>query len=675
MVQTVAEQLSGLIESRETEALLHSQLRQNSAIINNFPEIVYICDPQTYEVLFVNNTMKSLLGKDPVGGLCYHEFQGFDQPCDFCTNSIILETGRPHTWEYFNPVMKRHFKLTDQIIPWHDGRRVRFELATDITDQKQAEEQARQSQGRLMTLINNIPQKVFYKDKASTYILANNAFARDIGIAAADFFGKTDFDIFPRELAEKYRQDDRRILETGRTEELEEQYAHDGKTFYVNTVKTPVVDSDGTVSGVLGLFWDITEKKRTDEELRFRSRLGEIFLTSNDKDLYWQVLQVLLEATGSRQGTFGYIDEKGDLVIPSMTREVWTECSVPDKRDIIFPRERWGGIWGRALVEQKTLCANTPFEVPLGHIPVKNAMTLPILYGGRVVGHILVGNKDGDYTEEDRQRLEMMAGIIAPLMSATVQGQIEEKRRRRAEAAMQEALAELKRSNADLEQFAYVASHDLQEPLRMVSSYTQLLEKRYRDKLDDDARDFIGFAVSGANRMQRLIQDLLTYSRVQTRGRVPEPVDAHAALGSALANLRAAIEESGAIVTNDDLPPVLADETQLVMLFQNLIGNAVKFRGPAPPHIHISAKKKENMQEFSVTDNGIGIEPEYREKIFVIFQRLQHRDRYPGTGIGLALCKRIVQRHKGDIWFESTPDSGTTFFFTLPAISGEVRDG
>ena len=241
--------------------------------------------------------------------------------------------------------------------------------------------------------------------------------------------------------------------------------------------------------------------------------------------------------------------------------------------------------------------------------------------------------------------------------------------RKRGQAVLRAAYDELARSNSELQQFAYVASHDLQEPLRMIGSYTQLLERRYGDKLDADAREFMDFIVDGATRMKQLIEDLLAYSRVGTRGKELRPIQAQVALDRALVNLRAAIESSDAQITQEALPEVSADDTQLTQLFQNLIGNAIKFRRQEEPmRVHVGVQDAGNEWRFSVSDNGIGIEPQYYERIFMVFQRLHTRDEYPGTGIGLAICKKVVDRHRGQIWVESAPGKGSTFIFTLPKI-------
>ena len=238
--------------------------------------------------------------------------------------------------------------------------------------------------------------------------------------------------------------------------------------------------------------------------------------------------------------------------------------------------------------------------------------------------------------------------------------------RKHAEERLARQAQELTRSNEELEQFAYVASHDLQEPLRMMASFAQLLAKRYKDRLDADADEFIGYIVEGAARMRRLINDILTYSRVDRRGQEFAPTDCTAVIAIVCANLRATIEECGAAIIAGPLPVVMGDETQLVQLFQNLVGNAIKFRGDTPVCVHIGAERRENDWLFWVGDNGIGIEPQYVERIFLIFQRLHRRNQYPGTGIGLALAKKIVERHGGRIWVESQPGKGSTFYFTLP---------
>ncbi len=245
--------------------------------------------------------------------------------------------------------------------------------------------------------------------------------------------------------------------------------------------------------------------------------------------------------------------------------------------------------------------------------------------------------------------------------------------RRLAEEALRQQAEELARSNRELEQFAYVASHDLQEPLRMVSSYVQLLARRYQGQLDGDADEFIAFAVEGANRMKTLINDLLAYSRVGTRGNELAPVPMEEICDRALGSLQLAIEDSGATVTRDPLPQVLADDVQMTQLLQNLIGNALKFRSQAPPRVHVGARRQGDHWLFFVRDNGIGLDPQYNERIFIIFQRLHNRGEYPGTGIGLAICRKIMERHGGRIWVESEPSKGATFYFTLrPAPAGSL---
>ncbi len=233
------------------------------------------------------------------------------------------------------------------------------------------------------------------------------------------------------------------------------------------------------------------------------------------------------------------------------------------------------------------------------------------------------------------------------------------------ERKVEERTAELEQSNADLAQFAYVASHDLKEPLRMVTSYVQLLERRLGKALDEEAKEFMGFAVDGAMRMRGLIDDLLAYSRVGTKRKPFEMVSAQKIIDASLMNLKVAIDESGAKVEVGEMPELMADPTQLTQLFQNLIANAIKFRGDRKPVVSVTAKRVGALWNFEVSDNGIGIAKEYLDQIFLIFQRLHNRSEYEGTGIGLAVCKKIVERHGGRIGFASEPGAGSTFFFSL----------
>ncbi|MGP8189412.1 MAG: MEDS domain-containing protein [Methanobacterium sp.] len=270
-------------------------------------------------------------------------------------------------------------------------------------------------------------------------------------------------------------------------------------------------------------------------------------------------------------------------------------------------------------------------------------------------GSPLILEMDVDVTEQ-RQTQNALKKI-----NETLEEQVKERTQE-----LSKSNIELKRSNKELEQFAYISSHDLQEPLRMVTSFTQLLERRYKGQLDNEADEYIEFIVEGAHRMKYLIDDLLTFSRLNTQAKKFENVNLETVLNEVLSNLTVSIEESNAIITHDPLPTVNADKTQMMQVFQNLIANAIKFHGSNPPKIHISAHKDEKEWKFAVTDNGIGIDPEYQKQIFEVFKRLHTREEYPGSGIGLSVSQKIIRRHGGNIWVESELGKGSTFYFTIP---------
>jgi PAS domain S-box-containing protein len=372
-------------------------------------------------------------------------------------------------------------------------------------------------QDLLNAFLEHIPDSVYFKDLDSRFVRISHSLAMHFGLSdPAQAVNKTDSDVFSSEHAEQAFVDEQEIIRTGLpiVGKEEKETWPDGREAWASTTKVPLRNRQGQIIGTMGISRDITERRRTEQEL--------------------QKYKVHLE--------------------------------------------------------------------------------------------------------------ELVAARTAELA-------------RRVE--------ELARSNAELEQFAYVASHDLQEPLRMVASYTKLLARRYKGKLDSDADDFIGFAVDGATRMQTLIMDLLAYSRVTTKGQSFRLTEVKAACDIALENLQASIEESHAVVSVGLLPAVLGDAAQLAQLLQNLIGNAIKY-GKERPEIHVTARLDENNWVFSVQDNGIGIEPQYFERIFLMFQRLHTREQYSGTGIGLAICRKIVERHGGSIWVESQPGHGSTFLFTIP---------
>ncbi|TAL55900.1 MAG: hypothetical protein EPN86_02970 [Nanoarchaeota archaeon] len=320
------------------------------------------------------------------------------------------------------------------------------------------------------------------------------------------------------------------------------------------------------------------------------------------------------------------------------------------------------GLRGEAYHNVKTMYHNDFSKsewmkfMPTGHVRLSNVLFAPMVVERKTVGLLGIANKPGGFNEND---VRIASGFSELASIALVNKQAEEELRQMTD--------ELARSNADLKQFAYSASHDLQEPLRVVAGFVKLIAKRYKGKLDTNADEFIEYTVDGVKRMQMLIKDLLEYSQVGTKEKSFKPVESSLVVGLAIGNLQAAIEECGAVVTYDELPTVTADFSQMSRLFQNLIGNAIKFRRDESPRVHISAERKGNEWVFSVRDNGIGIEPKHAERIFVIFQRLHGKEEYPGTGIGLAVCKKIVERHGGRIWVDSEYGKGATFYFTIPS--------
>ena len=496
-----------------------------------------------------------------------------------------------------------------------------WSVQRDSTQRLFAEESLRESEERYRMILDGVEGYAIFMMDPQGQILSWNAGAERIkGYSPEEIIGHNFSCFFPREDIERGRPEEvlRLTAASGRHEEQGMRVRKDGSRFLASVTFTALRDSAGNLRGFSEFSQDLSESE--DSEAKYRGLLEAA------PDAMMVVNQageiVLLNVQAEKQ--FGYRrDELVGQKVKNITPEGFAERLVADAL--------------RSAEDALAQQIGTGIELNGRR---KNGSEFPI--------------------EIMLSPLESAEGI---LVTAAVR---DITKRKKAEADLLQKVEELNRSNEELEQFAYIASHDLQEPLRMVASYTQLLSRRYKGKLDSNADDFISFAVDGASRMQRLIKDLLAYSRVDMKAKDLLDTSSEEALQQALINLRGAVEESGAQVTHDPLPIVVADEMQLIQLFQNLVGNAIKYQNPGVPRVHISATRNgEKRWTFSVRDNGLGIDSQYFEKIFGMFQRLHKREEFEGTGVGLAICKKIVERHGGSISVKSQLGHGSTFCFAL----------
>jgi PAS domain S-box-containing protein len=505
----------------------------------------------------------------------------------------------------------------------------------DISVRRRTELQLAQMEGRYRGLLEAAPDAMVVVNQSGGIVLLNKQAEKQFGYHRDELLGQKVTTIIPKGFAERLIADELRPVEEALAQQIGmgielSGRRKDGSEFPLELMLSPLEGPDGFL--VTAAIRDISVRRMAAMHLALmESRYRGLLEAAPDAMVVVNQagFVVLLNLQAEKQ--FGYLH--GELLGRNVKQ------IIPD------------GFAERLIAD--------------GLRSAEDALTQQIGMGIELNGR----RKDGSEFP-----LELMLSPLGSGEDVLVTAAIRDiSARKRAEEHLLKKMQELNRSNEELGQFAYVASHDLQEPLRMVASYTMLLSRRYKGKLGSDADEFIAFAVDGASRMQRLIRDLLAYSRVGSAGKEPCQTSSEAALQRTLTILGGQIEDSGALVTHDPLPDVLADELQLVQLFQNLIGNAIKYQRPGTAEVHISAVHDGATQwVFSVKDNGMGIETQYFERIFGMFQRLHQREQFAGTGIGLAICKKIVERHGGSIWVESQPDQGSTFRFTLAATEEKL---
>ncbi|MGB7968134.1 MAG: PAS domain S-box protein [Methanobacterium sp.] len=501
----------------------------------------------------------------------------------------------------------------------------------------------------LDSIIENIPNMIFIKSADGlNFEMINKAGEQLLGHSKEEILGKNDYDFFPDDEADFFTKNDREVLKNRKLLDIPEETIDTknlGKRI-LHTKKIPLLDNDGNPQYLLGISEDITELKRAenslnrsyeDLELKVQARTSEILKSQEELRETNRYNRELLEVSIDPLVTIG-----SDGNITDVNKAVELVTGYPRDKLIGTDFSNYFTDYDKAKAGYKEVFRKGFVKNYALEIKHKNGDITPVLYNASVYK-----NENGD--------------IIGVFAAARDISQL-----KRAENKLQNVINKLEISNKELKEFAYVASHDLKEPLRMITSFLKLLEGKYKDNLNEEAKDYINFAMDGAYRMDMMINDLLEYSRVESKEIEFKYFNSEKILEKALNNLKPFIDENNAMVTYESLPVIYANEPQIIQLFQNLLSNGIKYCDKKIPRIHISSITKDNNYIFKVEDNGIGIDEAQLKRIFVIFQRLHTSDEYNGTGIGLAISKKIVQNHRGKIWAKSELGIGTSFYFTIP---------
>lgn len=535
----------------------------------------------------------------------------------------------------------------------------------DITDRKKAEEERRANQQLLQGLIENSTALIFVKDLDGRYVMVNTPFEKALRLPRTEIIGHTDHDLFSPAVASKIRQNDTAVIHSGGPIQYEENPTENPESVTYLSIKFPLFDDTGRAYALAGISTDITKQKKTENLLRRQKvqlealrQVGlEITAQLDLNALLQSIIAHSVEILNADRGALWLYQSDEDVLkmVANHNGAIPVGATVARGQDII------GAVWetGHPLVisNYREYPDHTPaFVAAMGDASI---VGVPIFWGSIVQGAISIAkNRPNAFTDADAELLTLLAAQAAIALENA-----------RLHENIQRHSQELARSNQDLQDFAYAASHDLQEPLRKIQAFGDRLQARYADQLDARGLDYLQRMQQAATRMQTLIVDLLAYSRVTTQARPFMPVDLNQVLTAVLTDLDMRLEETKATIQLDPLPTIDADSTQMAQLFLNLLSNALKFTAPdRPPVIHIHSQPADrNYYTIMISDNGIGFDEKYLDRIFGVFQRLHGREEYSGTGVGLAICQKIVKRHNGHITAQSTPGAGATFIITLPA--------
>ncbi|MBN2077341.1 MAG: PAS domain S-box protein [Spirochaetes bacterium] len=552
----------------------------------------------------------------------------------------------------------------------------------DITERKRAEEELSALSRRHEAILNAVPEIIMEVNIGRVYTWSNSH--------GREFFGD---DVIGREAALYFvgEQDTYKrvqaLFEGAESSIYIEslQRRRDGESRLLAWWCQSLRDTSGNVIGALSSARDITEQKRSERDLKraheilmYRNRISDVFLTARYEDMYVGVLDIMLEAMESEYGVFGYLDEEGGLVVPTMTRKVWDKCQVPEKT-FTFPETIWGNSsWPRAIREKRIIFRNEISTLtPPGHVTIRRHVSVPIVHQDRTVGLIQVANKREDYTPDDIDLLESIGNYIAPVLDARLKAEGQERARRRAEEELRlmnesleervkERTAQLEAANRELEAFAYSVSHDLRAPLRSIDGFSQAVLEDYAERLDDQGKDYLNRLRSASQRMGRLIDDILRLSRISRSEMRISGIDLSGLAGAIMAGLADQEPERRVETVIQEGISAGGDRELVTIAMENLLGNAWKFTSKKKEaRVEFGSLDSEGETVFFVRDNGAGFDMRYVDRLFTPFQRLHGKSEFEGAGIGLSLVQRIINRHGGRVWAESEPGRGASIFFTL----------